>query len=305
MAAKIFSIPWTPSKTVSLTIKRKSDGYYWSGSAWQSDAATVEMTESADLATGYSEYYSTTSPSSACFWWAIDDDSNLASYGEYDPTQTTAATASDIAPETADIKEYLPLTSSDEGDDALIENCANRAGAYIEDYCQRRFSSSSRTYVLDGSGTEKLYLPDYPITAITTIYGPCWDAPRHFTATGGSHTDTELVSSDYYIIGNVGRQDEMKNFILKIGSGGVNCSYFWDAGNSNFEVTATTGYSTLPSDLYQAAVALAVHIYNLGKHGRVGLIAKSTDAGNLSYEVERSIPKVIMDTLDRYRRFTV
>lgn len=306
MATKNFSVVWTPGKTVSLTTKRKSDSYYWSGSEWQSGSATVEMTEVADLASGYSEYYSTTAPDAPCFWWAIDEDSNLAAYGEYDPAQTTAATTSDIAPTTANLKEFLNISSSDTDDDTYLGNCANRAGDQIERYCQRRLGSSERSYILDGTGTPNLYLPDWPITAVSSIYGPCWDFPRHFTASGGSHSASELVDPDYYLIANIGWSDETKDHIIKIGAGGMlSTSHVWDFGLQNFEVIATTGYSSLPSDLAQAAIEMAAYLYHLGKSGRLGVTAKSVDAGSLSYEVERGIPLSTRQVLDRYKRWVV
>ena len=296
MATKNFSVVWTPGKTVSLTFKRKADNKYWTGSAWQSDSTTVEMTEVESLATGYSEYYSTTAPDAPCFWWAVDDDSNLASYGEYDPAQTTAATSSDIAPTTANLKEFLQIPSADTDDDTFLENCANRAGDFIENYCQRRFNSSERTYIVSGSGSVNLYLPDWPITAVTSIHGPCTEFPRAYS--------TE-VDSDYYVIANVGYPDERKDSIIKIGAGGANSTAVWSFGNANYQVIATTGYSSLPSDLAEAAIELASHLYNLGKHARLGLSAKSVDGGNLSYELERGIPYTVRAVLNRYKRWAV
>ena len=294
MATKNFSVPWTAGKTVSLTIKRKSDTYYWSGTAWQEAAATVEMTEVESLASGYSEYYSTTAPTSACFWWAIDDDSSLASYGEYDPSQTTSATESDIAPDTDDLKEFLQIPTTDEGDDTFLENCANRAGDYVEQYCGRRFTSSARTYILDGHGQAKLYLPDWPITAITSIYGPCYDMPRHF---GATVTSSELVDSNYYLIGGSGGPDEGKDHILNLLSA-------WDAGQQNFEVIATTGYASLPSDLYYAALKMAVLMYSEGKHKRTGLTASSTPEGSITYFTDK-IDRDVLGILNSFRRWAV
>ena len=295
MATKIFSIVATPSLTVNLTIKRAADNYYWTGTAWQSDAATVAMTENADIATGYSEYYSTTSPTAVCFWWAIDSSSTLWERGEYDPTQTTSATSSTIAPDKDDLKEFLQIPSADEGDDTYLTNCVNRAGDFVERYCQRRFASSSRTYIVDGHGLCNLYLPDWPITAVTSIYGPCAHAPRHF---GDDVESSELVDSDYYRIAKSGYSQEQQDHLVKILG-------HWTYGFENYQVIATTGYSSMPADLYQASIEVAAHIYQLGKQGNLGLTNKSVDGGSLQYEVERGIPLSTRIILDKYKRWSV
>jgi len=307
MATKNFSIVWSPGETIALTIRRKSDNYYWTGSAWQAGSATVNMTEASGLATGYSEYHSDTAPDAPCFWWALDSNSNLAGRGEYDPSQTTAATSSDIAPTTADLKEFLQIPSADTGDDAFLGNCSNRAGDYVETYCQRRFDSSSRTYVVNGTGTGRMFLPDWPITTVTSIYGPCSHFPRHFSATGGSVVATELVDSDYYIIGNIGGPNESKNHIIAIASGSAVSGILgiWDYGVQNYQVVATTGYAALPADLYNAALEVAAYFYHQGKSGRLGTLSKTVNGGSLSYEFEHGIPLHTKHILERYKRWTI
>ncbi len=91
MATKYFSIIDTPGKTVALTIKRKSDNYYWNGSSWQAGATTVAMTETAGLDNTYSEYSSTTAPTDPCFWWAKDSGGDLVDRGELSGVGTASS----------------------------------------------------------------------------------------------------------------------------------------------------------------------------------------------------------------------
>lgn len=302
--AKTFSIvSATTGLTVNLTIQRASDDYYWTGSAWQAGSATVAMTEEATARGDYYEYYSTTEPTAYCFWFAIDSSDNLLDRGDYDPARGASATSSDIAPTTADVKLFLGIPTADTTDDDFIDDCASRAGSFIEEYCGRRFNSSSRTYVVDGSGHEKLYLPDWPITVITSIYGPCPHSPRHF---GGSVQASELLDSDYYQIASSGHRNEARDHILSLGGGAgfTSLAYgVWDLGHENFQVIATTGYSTLPADLYNASVMLSAHYYNLGKHGRLGLNSKTVDGGATHYEIRHGIPAEVGLVIKRYRRY--
>ena len=284
MATKNFSIAAAPGLTMSLRIRKKSNNYYWTGTAWQEAAATVTMTEVEDLSANYSEYYSTTAPDAPSFWWALDSTSVLwTGPVDYDPTQTTSATTSDIAPDTDDLKEALEV-SGDE-DDALIVNCANRAGTHVETYCDRRFNSAERTYILDGAYSNRLYLPDWPITVLTSIHGPNYDAPRVYT--------TE-VSSDYYRIGRSGMGSEAQDHIVYLLGP-------WGQGTEIYQVVATVGYATIPSDLYQATIEVAMHYYNTMKHKRLGLTSQSMEGGTVGHEMERALPKQTRDVLNRYR----
>lgn len=81
--AKVLSVIGSPGLTVSFTIERASDGYFWNGSGWQAAAATVDATEVAGYATGFSEYYTATNPTAYCFWKAKDSKGNLLARGEF------------------------------------------------------------------------------------------------------------------------------------------------------------------------------------------------------------------------------
>ena len=63
----------------------------------------------------------------------------------------------------ADTLEYLGDPSDD---DDLITDLLTAATNVIENYCQKHFKSASYSKWLDGSGQQKLYLPEWPITAV-------------------------------------------------------------------------------------------------------------------------------------------
>ena len=61
---------WSPGETVTLTIRKKSDGWYWTGTAWQAGATTVATTEDTTILGSAitSAYYSGTSPDAPHVW---------------------------------------------------------------------------------------------------------------------------------------------------------------------------------------------------------------------------------------------
>ncbi len=63
----------------------------------------------------------------------------------------------------ADALTYLGDPSDD---DDLITDLLTSATNIIENYCQKHFKSASYVKWLDGSGEQKLYLPEWPITAV-------------------------------------------------------------------------------------------------------------------------------------------
>ena len=67
----------------------------------------------------------------------------------------------------ANVKEYAGITTS--ADDALISNLITRVQAQIEKYCDRAFDSASYTQIYNGDSTTKLYLDEYPVTAVTRV----------------------------------------------------------------------------------------------------------------------------------------
>jgi len=67
----------------------------------------------------------------------------------------------------ANVKEYLGIT--DTSNDSLLSNLITRVQSLIETYCERTFDSTAYTSWLHGDGTNILYLPQWPVTALTRI----------------------------------------------------------------------------------------------------------------------------------------
>ena len=92
-------------------------------------------------------------------------------------------------PSSADIKAYLNIDGDNTDRDILITLARSAARARVEEYCGRKFLSETRTYYLDGTGTDTLRIPDWPISSVTSVV---WngDAPRDWTV--------DAIDSDYY-----------------------------------------------------------------------------------------------------------
>ena len=63
-------------------------------------------------------------------------------------------------------KEYL---RAGDDDDTLIGNLIDRASAQIETICSRYFNTDSYADWFDGTGSTKMYLENWPVTAVTRV----------------------------------------------------------------------------------------------------------------------------------------
>ena len=116
--AKTFSIIGDAGLTVTLEVRRKSDGYYWNGSEYVAGATTVAMTEGAGYSDSYSEYYSETEPNAASFWKALDGSNLLIDRGEFSGIGGPAST-------TESSLDYLAFSDAY---DLVNLNCGNLLG---------------------------------------------------------------------------------------------------------------------------------------------------------------------------------
>ena len=273
MATKVFRFATDPGLTMLLTAERKSDGAFWTGTAWQVGEATVAMTETVDYSTNYSEYSSTTAPTAPC-WWKATADGVLYRDGEFSGTGVSVdSTAGSWPPSLADVHTYLDLQTATIEQDALIDLCRSRAKARVEQYCQREFASASRTFVLNGNGTPLLPIPQYPITTITSVKYDI-SAPRSW--------DTTIDSDLYQVLnGQADMNDESKHSIELIDGSR------WYEARSNYQVVATVGYSTIPDDLYWGCMEMIAHLFLRASNKDIGLSNRSEQGGSVGYDLEK------------------
>ncbi len=291
MADKVFRFATDPGITMVLTIERKSDGAFWTGTAWQVGAATVAMTETASYSTNYSQYSSTTAPTAPCWWKANADSTTGVLYrdGEFSGSGVSVdSTAGSWPPSLADVHTYLNLKTATDDQDALLDLVRVKAKDAIEEYCQRQFASASRTFVLNGNGSVLLPIPQYPITTITSVKYDI-SAPRSWDTT---------ISSDLYQVlnGQSDQHDEGKHSIELIDGS------LWYEARSNYQIVATVGYSTIPNNLYQGCMELILHMFFRASNKTIGLTNRSEQGGSVGYDLEAGLmPSVVRGLINPFR----
>ena len=157
-------------------------------------------------------------------------------------TAYTGGTLTDIA----SVRVFLGALSLNYTD-AEIQAAIDWASAAVETYCNRTFPSAAYTETYDGTGTDMLYLNQYPITAVASV----------------TLDDETVASADY--------TRETTGIYYEDG---------WTKGRRNVSITYTAGYVTIPADLHMVVTRLSSDL--IGMVGQSGTI-QSEKIGDYSY----------------------
>ena len=134
---------------------------------------------------------------------------------------------------TQELKEYpLPVSAKQwqlVGDDQLATTI-EAASDHLEDYLDREILTANYTDRRRGTGTEKILLPVYPITALSSAY--MYD---------GLGNQTEWDTSEFYINSDAGILEFIKRDRYSFTK-----HYTW-------EFSYTAGYATVPTPVKHAA----------------------------------------------------
>lgn len=180
-----------------------------------------------------------------------------------------------------DAKAFLKVTANT--DDGIIGDLINGVSQMINQYCGRTLLSATYTDYLDGTGSAELLLPNYPVTAITSIND---DVDRVWAA--GDNID---------ITTNVNWE----------GTSGIvrlwNNEYGFSKGNRNVKVVYVAGYSlaTMPYDVALACKLLVSQHYRQSySQWRRGIQSEQMGDRNITFTNE-AIPKDVALLLAPYR----
>jgi hypothetical protein len=168
----------------------------------------------------------------------------------------------------ANVKSYMDIT--DATDDVIIDVLIDRVSAWVENYCNRIFGSTTYDELYDGNNRESIIVKNAPVTAFTTL-----------------EVDDEAVATGDYFWYDYGEVILEKNrFGTKRQS--VHCVY-------------VAGFAVVPYEVEDAAIKLvAMSFYNKGKD-RLGISSKTLGReGSVTY-TSSSIPNEVKNVLDSFR----
>ena len=155
----------------------------------------------------------------------------------------------------------------------LITSIGERASDFVEEQCNRKFSTGTYTEEICGRGEDDVYVDNYPIQSISKIEewnGDSW----------------EEVSFDY-------RFDSGSGSIVK--EDGV-----WEEGFNNFRVEYTGGYSNIPYALEDLVLEVAALMWN--KSGTDPRVSREKIGSFRTEFIEDALPPEIGRRLSYWAR---
>lgn len=170
---------------------------------------------------------------------------------------------------------------ADKSDERLTVAVA-AASAFVESYCQRRFTSETYTEYHDGTDCDMLELDQFPIISVTGIFE------------GGSAVS--LVSGeDPYAV-------PQPEIVIYKEEGKLVRPFSSFFGYRRFyKVVYIAGYATIPADLVDATHNVAALM--LREKDRAGIAMKQ--GASQTAQFIRLLPETTQRTLDRYRELAL
>jgi hypothetical protein len=170
----------------------------------------------------------------------------------------------------AKVKQYGKITSFE--DDLLLLRLIDAASSTVEKFCSREFASASRVEVRDGTGTRKMMLRHFPVTAVAslTINGRVIPPRPSPLASGYTHDDECIKLT----------------------------GYAFDDGVDNVEVVYTGGLETVPADVDAAVCEMVCTRYQ--GTDRLGIKSKGLAGETIVFDVD-DIPDHLGRVLNQYQ----
>jgi len=188
-----------------------------------------------------------------------------------------------------DAKVFLKVASATTSEDAIIADLINGSSVWINNYCDRTFINAAElTEYYDGDGGDSLYLRQWPVVSITSLYQ---DFTRAWT-------------SDYAIDVTANVQIDSVSGILTL----WNNESVFSRGSGNVRAIYRAGYnhnSNVPYDLQFACRKLVAWKYFQDySQRRYGVSSESQGDRTVNYTNDPLLPDV-KQILDRYRRISI
>jgi hypothetical protein len=228
----------TSGETVTIKIRRDSDGYWWNFStlAFASAAASGSMTFDAD---GVWKASFTPDESGSYSTWIT--------YGESDSFHTLEAVGSPAPADysgtylisKSDIKSALNIT--DTTHDTWLDTQIAREQKEAEKYCHYAFNRATYTEYHDGDGSSIIMLKNLPIESITSIH----DDPDRV------YDSEHLIDSTDYVLYSGSGKVQLDGLITTIGLNNIKVIYVAGYG-------AGAGQTTPPEDIKKALILLVI-----------------------------------------------
>ena len=192
----------------------------------------------------------------------------------------------------AEFKSWVQVrgssTSTDAGDDAVIETIIEAVSREIDKFCRRHFYAASTTRYYQAESASMLFPDDIATATALTIY----------TDDDGDGTyENTWASADY----NLEPANQIGGHPFTMIERMINGNFAFPVGvPRGVKITATFGWSAVPTDIKMACLAIAHNVW-MERSGQASNGKVSVTAGGVVIRPE-SIPDHVSQNLLTYRR---
>ena len=158
-------------------------------------------------------------------------------------------------------------------DDDLLTGLIQSVSGFIEAWLNRTIASASYTFTGNGTGSRRLLLPNYPVSAVASLMvdGLAVLPSAGFGLPGFAFDDLGL-----WLTGSV-----------------------FTRGVQNVSVAYTAGFATVPYELQQACIATVALRYR--ERERIGMASKAMSGETTAYTI-KDFPVEVATILKNYRK---
>lgn len=187
----------------------------------------------------------------------------------------------------ANAKAWLNVPTTVTGDDAMLQRVITAASQFVQTYLNRTIASTAYSESITGSGSNTLALPNYPITAVSSlsIRGVPIAASPDGVQVGYVFDDRFL-----YLIGNAG--------FGQFPNGADGKFPKWPP--LGVQVSYTAGFASTPADVEQAVLELIGLKYG-GDRTHFGQVSKTINGEVVSFSVA-DMPASVRTLLNNFRK---
>lgn len=177
------------------------------------------------------------------------------------------------------VKLYLGEASPSTVNDPVLEALIPAVSAWFERETGRALASAGYTTTFDGNGRSRILLPEYPVTAVTSVKVGSTTIPQRTSVDGDGWVLSDASIGELALVG-----------------------YEFTEGVQNVEVQFTAGFSPVPADIAQAVNELVALKFRERAH--VGTASQGVAGVSVSF-LPALIPASVRTVIDHYARRSV
>lgn len=171
----------------------------------------------------------------------------------------------------ADVKTFLGIT--DTNSDAVLTALCTLVSGMMRTYLSRDiYPVTSYTANVDGNGKTSIILPEYPITAVSSLSIDGTDIPARTSPTGSGYTFN-------------------RNTVTLSG-------YEFSKGAQNVSIAYSAGYAAIPDEIKSSAVIWVATLFQRRKN--LDITSRAIGAENVAYAND-ACPKSASLILDQWK----